>query len=176
MNFSQIYRKWQKYATAHRGVMVLTLFVVLGNAVPQIAPVEAKAAELSQNEAIETQEWVVTEPGEEQPLLFAPDRYTIRTERRTITGYSSTVDQCDSTPFDTAIGSRVRKGIVAANWLPIGTMIRFPEYDPSRWYVVEDRMHPRFGDRVDIWFEARETAAKFGKRKLLVEIATPVKQ
>ncbi|HDY68411.1 hypothetical protein LCGC14_1745220 [marine sediment metagenome] len=46
---------------------------------------------------------------------------------RTITGYSSTVDQCDDTPFITASNTRVRDGIVASNEFPFGTRLLLPQ-------------------------------------------------
>lgn len=150
---------------------MLVLSIVLGTG-PQVRPVEAFSIGgwISAPKLEPKVENVV-----ERPTLFAPDRYVIRTETRTVTAYSSTPDQTDSTPFHTAIGSYVRPGIVAANWLPIGTMIRFVDYDPDRWYVVEDRMHPRFSDRTDIWMETRPDAQKFGKRRLVMEIVTPTR-
>src|SRR3990167_1248447 len=39
----------------------------------------------------------------------------------TITAYSSTPEETDSTPFITASGTHVRDGVVAANFLPLGT-------------------------------------------------------
>ncbi|MBU2101658.1 3D domain-containing protein [Patescibacteria group bacterium] len=88
----------------------------------------------------------------------------------TVTAYSSEVGQTDSTPFITAIGTAVRSGIVAANWLPIGTKIRIPEIFGDRVFVVEDRMHQRHQDRVDIWFSTRAEAVRFGVRKAQIEI------
>lgn len=111
----------------------------------------------------------------DQPTLFSPDRYTLTVEYRTVTSYNSEVGQTDSTPFETAIGSRTRHGVVAANWLPIGTMVRFVDYDPETWYVVEDRMAERFSDRTDIWMANKADSKKFGKRKLAMEIARPVR-
>lgn len=37
--------------------------------------------------------------------------------------YSSTNGQTDGTPYLTAIGTPVRDGIIAANFLPIGTVM-----------------------------------------------------
>jgi 3D (Asp-Asp-Asp) domain-containing protein len=88
----------------------------------------------------------------------------------TVTAYSSTPDQTDSTPFITASGSHVYDGTLAANFLPFGTKVRFPDYSGDKIYIVEDRMHKRFSDRVDIWFATREAALKFGKRRLKMEV------
>jgi len=87
-----------------------------------------------------------------------------------ITGYSSTEDQTDSTPFTTAWNTQTRPGVVAANWLPLGTKIKIPELFGNRVFTVEDRMHPRNANKLDIWFQSREEALKFGVRKARVEI------
>ena len=47
--------------------------------------------------------------------------------RTTLTAYSSTVDQTDSTPFTTAWQTPVRDGVVAINFLPLGSLVRFPD-------------------------------------------------
>ncbi|MDO8429940.1 MAG: hypothetical protein Q7S73_01060 [bacterium] len=83
----------------------------------------------------------------------------------TLTGYSSTPDQTDSTPFITASGRRVRDGIIASNVLPFGTKVQIPEIFGDKIFTVEDRMHRRFNDRADIWFPDRSTALKFGIQK-----------
>lgn len=85
-----------------------------------------------------------------------------RTMKVVLTAYSSTSDQTDSTPFTTASNTHVRDGIVAANFLPFGTKIRIPELFGEKIFVVEDRMHKRFNDRVDIWFSDRRSAKQFG--------------
>ena len=81
-----------------------------------------------------------------------------------VTGYSSTPEQTDDTPFITASGKTVRDGIVATNLLPMGTKIKIPELYGNKIFVVEDRMHPRMQDRVDIWFSTYREAKHFGKR------------
>lgn len=88
----------------------------------------------------------------------------------TVTAYSSTPDQTDDSPFITANGTRVRDGIVAANFLRFGTRVRFPDYSGNKVFVVTDRMHQRFSDRMDIWMETREEARRFGIRRLKVEV------
>lgn len=88
----------------------------------------------------------------------------------TITGYSSTEDQTDSTPFITASNTYVRDGVVAANFLPIGTKIQIPKLFGNKVFTVEDRMHQRFNDRIDIWFPERELARQFGLRKATVVV------
>jgi len=88
----------------------------------------------------------------------------------TVTGYSSTVEETDSTPFITATGNQVRDGIVAANFLSFGSKIMIPELYGSKVFVVDDRMHPRLQKHVDIWFPSKAQAVKFGKNYTYIEI------
>lgn len=87
----------------------------------------------------------------------------------TLTGYSSTPDQTDDTPFITARGTHVRDGIVAANFLPFGTKLKIDGFG-DKIFVVEDRMNKRYTSRVDIWFASREEALQFGIRTLTIHI------
>lgn len=79
-----------------------------------------------------------------------------------ITAYSSTVDQTDETPFITASGAPVADNVIAANFLPFGTRVKIPKIFGDKIFVIKDRMHNRFNDRIDIWFADRESALKFG--------------
>lgn len=88
----------------------------------------------------------------------------------TVTAYSSTPDQTDSTPFNTATGERVYWGGVAANSLAINSRIRFVGFHYGKSFRVNDRMHRRFSDRIDIWFPTRKEALAWGKRRVQVEI------
>lgn len=93
-----------------------------------------------------------------------------KTMHVTVTAYSSTNGQTDDTPFLTAIGTPVREGVVAANFLPVGTVIRFPDKFDDKFFIVEDRMHERFGLQVDIWMSNQEEAKEFGIQYLKMEI------
>ena len=81
------------------------------------------------------------------------------------TAYSSTVDQCDSSPFITASGTRVHDGTLAANFLRFGTRVKFPELYGEKIFVVEDRMKPSSLRKVDLWFPARNEAIVFGVKR-----------
>ncbi|OGZ61880.1 MAG: hypothetical protein A3H51_02085 [Candidatus Spechtbacteria bacterium RIFCSPLOWO2_02_FULL_38_8] len=87
-----------------------------------------------------------------------------------VTAYSSTLDQTDFSPFVTASGTQVRDGVVAANFLPIGTKIKIPSMFGDKVFVVEDRMNARYWHRVDIWMPTRYDALQFGIRTLQIEI------
>jgi 3D (Asp-Asp-Asp) domain-containing protein len=97
----------------------------------------------------------------------AEERYTTT---RLVTAYNSTEEQCDDTPFITANGTYVHDGIVAANWLKFGTRVRIPEAFGDKVFIVVDRMHPRFDDRMDIWMADHSDAVKFGIQRLEVEV------
>lgn len=84
----------------------------------------------------------------------------------TVTAYSSTVDQCDSDPFTTASGTRVHDGTVAANFLPFGTHVTFPDYSGNKVYTIEDRTSTKYSSRADMWMVSRGAALQFGKRHL----------
>jgi len=88
----------------------------------------------------------------------------------TVSAYSSTKDQTDGNPYLTGLGTPVRDGIVAANFLPIGTVVRFPDKFGEKIFVVEDRMHEKYGLQVDIWISNQEEAKKFGIQYLKMEI------
>jgi 3D (Asp-Asp-Asp) domain-containing protein len=87
-----------------------------------------------------------------------------------ITAYSSTPEQTDDTPFITASGNYVRSGVVAANFLPLGTKIRIPEVFGDKIFVVEDRTHEKYSDRVDVWLPTKEEATRFGVKISEIEI------
>jgi 3D (Asp-Asp-Asp) domain-containing protein len=103
-------------------------------------------------------------------LPLSASREAIRTVKVPMTAYSSTPDQTDDTPFITASGTHVRDGIVAANFLPIGTQVKIPEMYGDKIFVVEDRMNARYHYKMDIWMETRQEAMNFGLRYLEVEI------
>jgi len=87
-----------------------------------------------------------------------------------VTAYSSTPDQTDSTPFITANGAYVYDGLVACNFLPFGTKVKFPEIYGNKIFMVEDRMATYNSHKIDIWMPSRELALQFGVKRLAVEV------
>jgi 3D (Asp-Asp-Asp) domain-containing protein len=87
-----------------------------------------------------------------------------------VTAYSSSLDETDDTPFTTASGTNVRLGVAAANFLAIGAKFRLPDIFGEQVFTVEDRLHSRYNDRVDIWFETKEEAKKFGYKISRLEL------
>lgn len=98
--------------------------------------------------------------------------------RAVITAYTSTPDQTDDTPFIAASGKHVYDGMIAANGLPFGTVIKIPKLYGNKQFVVEDRMNARYGfGRLDVWLDATKAEArKFGVKRVEVEIYYPKKQ
>lgn len=92
----------------------------------------------------------------------------------TITAYSSTPDQTDSTPCITANGFNLCKhneeNIIAANFLPFGTKIRIPEHFGEKIFIVQDRMNARYHYRADIWMKTRRGAVVFGSKYTEIEV------
>lgn len=87
-----------------------------------------------------------------------------------ITAYSSSPEETDDTPFITASGAKVRFGVVAANFLPLGAKIRLPKIFGEQIFVVEDRLHEKNSDRVDIWMSSKKEALEFGVKISEMEI------
>ncbi len=110
---------------------------------------------------------VMTDPS---PVRLKIEDLKSNTLQAVVTAYSSTPEETDDTPFITANGTTVRDGIVAANFLEFGTKIKIPEHFGDKVFEVQDRMHHRFGERVDIWFASKEEATRFGKRNLTIEL------
>jgi len=79
-----------------------------------------------------------------------------------VTAYSSTPEETDDTPFTTASMTRVRDGILAANFLEFGTRVQIPALFGDKVFVVEDRMHRRKTNFVDVWMPTKEDAINFG--------------
>ena len=127
-----------------------------------------------------TKEKVVQRPVyivESQPIdldAYLREYFVTKTPKKTmyvtVSAYSSLTNQTDSAPHLTAIGTPVRDGIVAANFLPIGTVIRFPDRFGEKIFLVEDRMNEKFGFQVDIWMSNNEEAKKFGIQYLKMEV------
>jgi len=81
-----------------------------------------------------------------------------------VSAYSSSVDETDGTPNITASGTRTRDGVMAANFLPLGTRVQLPDLYGDKVFTVEDRMHRRFSDSVDVWMPSKATALHFGRK------------
>lgn len=95
-----------------------------------------------------------------EPLPKSDDRsWTITIP---VTAYSSTPDQTDDSPFITANGTVVRDGVVAANFLPLGSRVYVPALFGDKEFIVADRMNKRYYYKMDIWMPNRKQAKLFG--------------
>lgn len=128
--------------------------------------------------------------GKISPVALGPvanPRYVLRA-----TAYNSLESQTDSTPHITATGARTRFGIVAVSRdvlsrdIPYGSLIRIRDLgnyhtgrgagryqsllDKQGLFIVEDTMHARKRNQVDVWFEALSTANSWGVRRVEVEV------
>jgi 3D (Asp-Asp-Asp) domain-containing protein len=108
------------------------------------------------------------------------------------TGYNSAVNQTDTTPFTTATGARTRWGIIAVSRdlleqsIPYGSLVRIHDLggyrngrghgrfqgllDEQRLFIVEDTMHRRKRQQIDVWFPEYQQAMQWGVRKVEVEV------
>jgi hypothetical protein len=76
-----------------------------------------------------------------------------------ITAYTSDPKETDDTPFISASGQIVRKGIVANNCLNFGELVEIA----GEIFEVQDRMSKKYNcEHYDIWKETKEEAIEFG--------------
>jgi len=121
---------------------------------------------IARNEKLEMAE------DEDATMEFLPlegDPAMVEEHWLTVTAYSSEFRQTDSTPFTTAWQTPVRDGVVALNFLPKGTMVRFPDMFGDKIFIVEDRMNIRYPYRADIWMYETLDAKQFGIKYLRME-------
>lgn len=113
-------------------------------------------------------------PAEKKQLTLEVKKIVAPTQYHVITAYNSDPRQTDSTPCITANGFDVCKhGIedtVAANFLKFNTKIKMPDLFGDRIFIVRDRMHPRFNNRVDVWMKDYDQAIIFGKKLTRIEL------
>jgi len=114
-------------------------------------------------------DWPPDQKGENN-VVFKEVEKVAKTMKIVVTAYSSTEYQTDDTPFITASNTLVRDGIIASNLLPFGTKVRFPELNPKKIYIVEDRLALKNSHKVDIWFPSVESALNFGVKVLTMEV------
>ena len=111
----------------------------------------------------------------QEPIIYKPLPNIVNRPPKqildlTVTAYSSTPGETDGDPFTTASGMRVADDIIAANFLPFGTKVKFPEYSGDKIYTVQDRMSSRYWERADIWFPSYQEARQFGVKYLTIEV------
>ena len=74
------------------------------------------------------------------------------------------------TPYEnsniTATGEVPKEGIIAADFLPLGTRVVIDDKE----YIVGDRMGGGYTDRIDIFMDSYERAIEYGRRKVMMEV------
>jgi 3D (Asp-Asp-Asp) domain-containing protein len=122
----------------------------------------------------------VTQVAAELPI------YTLKS-----TAYNSEVGQTDSNPTITATGATTAFGIIAVSpdmlgSIPYGSLVRLKDLgsyrsgrgegkfqdvlDTQDLFIVEDTMHPRKLEQIDVWFADRSEALSWGVRKVELEV------
>ena len=95
-----------------------------------------------------------------------------------VTAYSSTVGQCDSSPFIGAWNNDLRKYsmkslAVSRDLLTLGigngSRVKLKCEDRTYWLIVKDKMNKRFIKRVDIYMGVKHKQARsFGVKKCIL--------
>ena len=82
--------------------------------------------------------------------------------------YTASPEECgDNSSGITASGTIAQEGVtVAMDDVPLGTRVRINGHE----YIVEDRFGGGYENRVDIFFDSKEDALRFGRQNLEVEI------
>lgn len=143
---------------------------------PKAAPTKATPASpnaASPNAASELRQQGVAKA--QQGARRAPKTAVVRS-----TAYNSTAGQTDSSPFITATGTRTRFGVIALSRdllarFPYGTRVRIEDLSGryngllgGRVFIVEDTMHPRKRNTVDVWMSSRREALQWGVRNIRI--------
>lgn len=85
----------------------------------------------------------------------------------TVTAYSSSPDETDSTPNITANGEHTGEGGIACpRRFAFGTLFYINEII----YRCNDRMALRFDNRFDLWQPSKQEARQFGLKKLDIRV------
>ncbi len=144
----------------------------------QINPLIVKATvETTPQSSITDDSFVTEEPA----VVLPPQRLAKKTMTVVATAYSSEVGQTDSTPCIPAMYTFnlceyfKKNGVedtVAANFLPLGTEVRFPDIYGDKVFIVRDRMNAKYNgkSRIDFWKKDRGGAVKFGVNRMKMEV------
>ncbi len=84
--------------------------------------------------------------------------------------YNSLPNQTDGSPYITAAGTFTRFGVVASNYFPLGTKVRFPDIFGDQVFIVEDRMNRRYHKVIDVWMGDKSDALAYGRKRVRVQV------
>lgn len=152
--------------------MVAVTLVAVSLTNSMILPGVAKATETN-TPALE----VIAAP---EPITI-PERIVKKKMVVVATAYSSEAAQTDSTPCIPAMwkfdlcANFAKTGIedtIAANFLPLGTEVRFPDLYGDKVFIVRDRMNSKYNgkSRIDFWKSTKPSAIKFGAQRINMEV------
>lgn len=153
--------------------------VMLAVAIPASAEAKGLLALISNFFAGDTAQAVEDASKEEIAFPVAEERSARKTITVVSTAYNSLIGQTDSTPCIPASGYDLCQhyekfgsyDTIAANFLPLGAMVRFPDIYGDKVFIVRDRMNARYGyGRVDIWLPEYAEAKAFGVKRLKMEV------
>ena len=154
--------------------ILAVLSLILSLALPQTA--EAKSTGLM---AFLTSLTSPVYAAEDPAFPESGDRHPVKTVKVVVTAYNSLPGQTDNTPCITANGFDLCRqyaeagfgNTIAANGIPMGTQVRFPELFGDKVFVVRDRMNARYGyGRVDVWLPELADAKAFGVKRVKMEL------
>lgn len=149
-------------------ITFVSLLSLLSLIFPQTGEAQAKTESDTNNSVnYSSPEKIKSLPGLPE-INFRPAKKVVKLS---VTAYSSSRDECDSDPLTTASGEKVRDGIIAYNYLPFGTKVRFPEKFGNKVFTVEDRMAAYKGKYIaDIWMPSKAEARQWGVKVIKMEI------
>ncbi len=108
---------------------------------------------------------------EEIPTATNTRPIALKTYRVDATSYTSSPEETDDTPELAADGTCTYFGMIASNFLPIGTKVRIPTQFGDKIFTVHDRMNKRYTHRIDVWMAQKKDMRQFGiKRNLQIEV------
>lgn len=143
-------------------IFVLLLFLVCLS-LPQISSFAKYYEKVNENYLTRIHNFVQKRP-----------KYNTEKLQLYVTAYTSSAAETDSSPCIAASGFNLcennQENVVACNFLPIGTKLKIPEYDPETVFTVVDRMNERYNSRLDIWMKSHSKAKQFGVKYLTIEI------
>lgn len=165
-------------------LLILAIFV-LNSAIP--VPVQAKSTNIFlalrdvASNVIDSMSQNIASADDKPEFPVSDEREPARTKSVVATAYSSEAAQTDNTPCLPAMGSFdlcknfADNGVedtIAANFLPLGTKVRFPEMFGDRIFTVRDRMNAKYNgqSRIDFWMNEKDDAIHFGVKRMKMEI------
>ena len=111
------------------------------------------------------------DPIEEIPTATNTRPVALKIYKVDATSYTSSFEETDDTPELAADGTCTYFGMIASNFLPIGTKVRIPTQFGDKIFTVHDRMNKRYTYRIDVWMAQKKDMRQFGiKRNLPVEV------